>query len=154
MTGGLKKACFFLTRRWSEKVSAGDEILVTLYIDKKQRLCATTKGIYHMLSTDSPYKKDDMVSGRVYDFSDNFGTFIAVDDKYSAKIPVFLRPLLLLRLFWRLSPAPSAYITCKGRKFSPFLAKMKFQGAQNNMIQFSSTNNPSDFSRILINEHN
>lgn len=42
-----------------------------------------------MLSTDSPYKKDDMVSGRVYDFSDNFGTFIAVDDKYSAKIPVF-----------------------------------------------------------------
>ena len=29
-----------------------------------------------------------MVSGRVYDFSDNFGTFIAVDDKYSAKIPV------------------------------------------------------------------
>ena len=56
--------------------------------------------------------------------------------------------------FWRLSPAPSAYITCKGRKFSPFLAKMKFQGAQNNMIQFSSTNNPSDFSRILINEHN
>ena len=71
------------------KVSAGDEILVTLYIDKSQRLCATTKGIYHMLSTDSPYKKDDMVSGRVYDFSDNFGTFIAVDDKYSAKIPVF-----------------------------------------------------------------
>lgn len=25
----------------------------------------------------------------MYDFSDNFGTFIAVDDKYSAKIPVF-----------------------------------------------------------------
>lgn len=25
-----------------------------------------------MLSTDSPRKKDDMVSGRVYDFSDNF----------------------------------------------------------------------------------
>ena len=41
-----------------------------------------------MFSTDSPYKKDDIVSGRVYDFSDNFGTFIAVDDKYSAKIPV------------------------------------------------------------------
>ena len=61
----------------------------TGFVDKSQRLCATTKGIYHMLSTDSPYKKDDMVSGRVYDFSDNFGTFIAVDDKYSAKIPVF-----------------------------------------------------------------
>ena len=28
-----------------------------------------------------------MVTGRVYEFSDNFGTFIAVDDKYSAMIP-------------------------------------------------------------------
>ena len=86
---GLEKDLFLPYKEMVRKVSAGDEILVTLYIDKSQRLCATTKGIYHMLSTDSPYKKDDMVSGRVYDFSDNFGTFIAVDDKYSAKIPVF-----------------------------------------------------------------
>ena len=28
-----------------------------------------------------------MVTGRVYEFSDNFGTFVAVDDKYSARIP-------------------------------------------------------------------
>ena len=28
-----------------------------------------------------------MVNGRVYEFSDNFGTFVAVDDKYSAMIP-------------------------------------------------------------------
>ena len=86
---GLEKDLFLPYKEMVRKVSVGDEILVTLYIDKSQRLCATTKGIYHMLSTDSPYKKDDMVSGRVYDFSDNFGTFIAVDDKYSAKIPVF-----------------------------------------------------------------
>ncbi len=86
---GLEKDLFLPSKEMVRKVSAGDEILVTLYIDKSQRLCATTKGIYHKLSTDSPYKKDDMVSGRVYDFSDNFGTFIAVDDKYSAKIPVF-----------------------------------------------------------------
>lgn len=86
---GLEKDLFLPYKEMVRKVSAGYEILVTLYIDKSQRLCATTKGIYHMLSTDSPYKKDDMVSGRVYDFSDNFGTFIAVDDKYSAKIPVF-----------------------------------------------------------------
>lgn len=39
-------------------------------------------------------QKDDMVSGRVYDFSDNFGTFIAVDDKYSAKLPVLRMPLI------------------------------------------------------------
>lgn len=85
---GLEKDLFLPYKEMVRKVRAGDEILVTLYIDKSERLCASTKGIYHMLSTDSPYKKDDIVSGRVYDFSDNFGTFIAVDDKYSAKIPV------------------------------------------------------------------
>ena len=71
------------------KVREGDEVLVTLYIDKSNRLCATMEGIYHLLSTDSPYKKGDTVTGRVYEFSDNFGTFVAIDDKYSARIPGF-----------------------------------------------------------------
>ena len=47
------------------------------------------KGIYDLLEKDSPYEKGMNVSGRVYEFSDNFGTFVAVDDKYSAMIPVF-----------------------------------------------------------------
>ena len=34
-------------------------------------------------------KKGDTVTGRVYEFSENFGTFVAVDDKYSARIPGF-----------------------------------------------------------------
>ena len=42
---------------------------------------------YKEMTKESPYKKDDMVSGRVYEFSDNFGCFVAVDDKYSARIP-------------------------------------------------------------------
>ena len=76
-------------------------------------------------------------------------------DLISAKIPVFLRPLLLLSLFLAVLPRHHPHTPpVKAGEFSPFLAKMKFQGAQNNMIQFSSTNNPSDFSRILINEHN
>ena len=65
---GLEKDLFLPYKEMVRKVSAGDEILVTLYIDKCQ---------------------SDMVEGRVYEFSDNFGTFLAVDDKYSAKIPVF-----------------------------------------------------------------
>lgn len=76
-------------------------------------------------------------------------------DLISAGIPVFLRPLLLLRLFLAVLSRPHLHTPpVKAGKFSPFIAKMKFQGAQNNMIQFSSSNNPSDFSRILINEHN
>ena len=60
--------------------------MVSLYIDKSQRLCATMR-VYPLLRTDSPYQKDDEVQGIVYDVSNNFGTFVAVDNQYSALIP-------------------------------------------------------------------
>ena len=53
---------------------------------KSERLCATMK-VYDMLKKDSPYQKDDMVEGIIYDTSDNFGLFVAVDNQYSALIP-------------------------------------------------------------------
>lgn len=84
---GLEKDLFLPFKEMTRKVQPGDEILVTLYIDKSRRLCATMKGIYDLLSTDSPYRVGDSVEGRVYEFSDNFGTFIAVDDRYSAMVP-------------------------------------------------------------------
>lgn len=84
---GLEKDLFLPYKEMPEKVLVGDEILVTLYIDKSKRLCASMEGIYHLLRKDSPYKKDDAVEGRVYEFSDNFGAFVAVDDTYSALIP-------------------------------------------------------------------
>ena len=68
------------------KVKPGDECLVGLYIDKSQRLCATMK-VYEYLTSDSPYQKDDQVEGIVYEVSDNFGAFVAVDGKYSALVP-------------------------------------------------------------------
>lgn len=86
---GLEKDLFLPFKEMTAKVQPEDEILVTLYIDKSRRLCATMKGIYDLLEKDSPYEKGMNVSGRVYEFSDNFGTFVAVDDKYSAMIPVF-----------------------------------------------------------------
>ena len=86
---GLEKDLFLPYKEMTCKVKPEDEILVTLYIDKSRRLCASMKGIYELLSTNSPYQRDDIVEGRVYEFSDNFGTFIAVDDKYSAMLPNF-----------------------------------------------------------------
>jgi predicted RNA-binding protein (virulence factor B family) len=86
---GLEKDLFLPYKEMTEHPHIHDEILVSLYIDKSERLCATMRGIYHMLRTDSPYHKDDMVTGRVYEFSENFGAFVAVDDCYSARIPVF-----------------------------------------------------------------
>lgn len=83
---GLEKDLFLPYREMTGRVEAGDEVLVTLYIDKSSRLCATMRGLYDLLKKDSPYKKGDTVTGRVYEFSDNFGAFIAVDDRYSARI--------------------------------------------------------------------
>lgn len=84
---GLEKDLFLPYKEMTSKVQAGDEVLVTLYIDKSRRLCASMKKLYELLSTDAPYRKDDVVSGRIYEFSRDFGTFVAVDDRYSAMIP-------------------------------------------------------------------
>lgn len=43
--------------------------------------------VYERLRTDSPYKVDDQVEGIIYELSDNFGVFVAVDNLYSALIP-------------------------------------------------------------------
>lgn len=84
---GLEKDLFLPYKEQSVKVREGDEILVRLYIDKSKRLCASMRGLYEMLSTDSPYQGGETIQGRVYEFSNNFGAFIAVDDKYSALLP-------------------------------------------------------------------
>ena len=83
---GLEKDLFLPFKQQNGKVTKGQKVLVSLYIDKSERLCATMK-VYPMLQTDSPYQKDDMVEGFVYDTSDEFGVFVAVDQKYSALIP-------------------------------------------------------------------
>ncbi len=83
---GLEKDLFLPFKEQTVKVKKGDKCLVSLYIDKSSRLCATMK-VYHLLRTDSPYKKDDRVTGIVYDTSQEFGIFVAVDEQYSALIP-------------------------------------------------------------------
>lgn len=84
---GLEKDLFLPYKEQIGKVREEDEILVRLYIDKSGRLCASMKGIYEILETDSPYRIGDMVKGRIYEFSDNFGAFVAVDDRFSGLIP-------------------------------------------------------------------
>ena len=83
---GLEKDLFLPFREQTAQIRPGDRCLVTLYIDKSQRLCASMK-VYGKLRTDSPYQKDDRVKGIVYEKSDNFGVFVAVDNQYSALIP-------------------------------------------------------------------
>lgn len=82
---GLEKDLLLPFKEQRGKVKKGDMVLVSLYIDKSNRLCATMN-VYENLRTDSPYKAEDKVRGRVYELSDNFGAFVAVDNLYSGLI--------------------------------------------------------------------
>ncbi|MDD7402519.1 MAG: S1-like domain-containing RNA-binding protein [Butyribacter sp.] len=83
---GLSKDLFLPFKEQLYPVKEGDAVLVTLYLDKSERLCASMH-VYDALRNDSDYQKDDQVSGRVYEISENFGVFVAVDDMFSALIP-------------------------------------------------------------------
>ena len=83
---GLEKDLMLPFKEQTGKIKPGDECLVAVYVDKSGRLCATMN-VYECLRTDSPYKKDDAVTGTLYEISDNFGAFVAVDDIYSGLIP-------------------------------------------------------------------
>ena len=83
---GLEKDLFLPFKQQTTRVKKGDECLVSLYVDKSGRLCATMK-VYDKLEKKSPYKKDDRVTGIIYERSMNFGLFVAVDDRYCALIP-------------------------------------------------------------------
>ena len=83
---GLEKDLLLPFHEQTRRVQAGEEVLAALYIDKSGRLAATMN-VYPYLRTDSPYLPDQTVQGRIYEKSDNFGVFVAVEDCYSALIP-------------------------------------------------------------------
>ncbi len=83
---GLEKDLLLPFKEQEYEVKAGDSCLVCLYVDKSSRLCATMK-VYGHLRNDSPYMKDDIVKGFVYDVTKDFGVYVAVDNIYSARIP-------------------------------------------------------------------
>ncbi len=86
MDWGLEKDVLLPFREQTRKVKAGENVLCALYVDKSSRL-AVTMNVYPYLRSDSQYSKDDKVIGTVYELSDNFGAFVAVDDIYSGLIP-------------------------------------------------------------------
>lgn len=84
---GLPKDLFLPYKEMTERIHAGDEVLVRLYVDKSGRLAASMKRLYPLLSGDAPYQAGDEVEGRIYEFGHDFGTFVAVDNRYSGMVP-------------------------------------------------------------------
>ncbi len=83
---GLSKDLFLPFKETAGELKTGQEVLVTLYLDKSERLAASMR-IDKLLQSDPPYEKDDKVSGRVYAVNPEIGAFVAVDDKYFGLIP-------------------------------------------------------------------
>jgi len=83
---GLEKDLLLPVKEQTGEVVKGRSYLVGLYINSKDRLCATMK-IYDLLSAEAPYKENDRVHGTVYSINKDLGTFVAIDNKYHGLIP-------------------------------------------------------------------
>ncbi len=83
---GLAKDLLLPFKEQTARVHTEEDVLVALYIDKSDRLCATMK-VYDYLDCNSPYQEQDRVIGTVYEIIDSFGAFVAVDNRYCALIP-------------------------------------------------------------------
>ena len=84
---GLSKDLFLPYKQMNGHVRAGDTILVRLYLDKSGRLAASMRSLYPLLASNPPYQIGDEVWGRIYEFGHRYGTFVAVEDRYSAMVP-------------------------------------------------------------------
>lgn len=83
---GLEKDLLLPFKEQSHKVRQGEKCLVALYIDKSQRLAATMR-VYAYMSNQSPYQKEDKVTGTVYEIKEDLGAFVAVENQYYGLIP-------------------------------------------------------------------
>ena len=83
---GLEKELLLPFKEQTYRGRPGEECLVALYVDKSKRLAATMN-VYSYMSAESPYKKDDRVTGIIYEINENLGAFVAVDNQYYGLIP-------------------------------------------------------------------
>ena len=78
---GLEKDLLLPFKEQTHPVRKGEKCLVTLYVDKSKRLAATMR-VYSHMSSQSPYKENDWVTGTIYEINDSMGAFVAVDNRY------------------------------------------------------------------------
>ena len=81
---GIDKDILLPFKEMEGSPKLGDEVLMTLYVDRSDRLALSMR-IYKYLSSAQNYQKD-VVKARVYRVRD-VGVMLAVDDKYYGMIP-------------------------------------------------------------------
>lgn len=83
---GLEKDLFLPFKQQKRTLTKGETLLVGLYIDKTDRLCATMD-VYELLTGQSNYVAGEMVKGILYSINLERGGFVAIDGKYHGFIP-------------------------------------------------------------------
>jgi predicted RNA-binding protein (virulence factor B family) len=83
---GLERGLFLPFSEQIYPIEVGQSYLVYVYIDKSNRLSCTTD-VYKYLRADSPYHKNDKVTGTVYRINPEIGVFVAVENQYMGLIP-------------------------------------------------------------------
>lgn len=82
---GLEKDLFLPFAEQKYKVQVGRSYLVGIYLDKSERISATTD-VDPYLKTHGPYEKIDRVNGTVYRVDEEMGAFVAIDNRYKGLI--------------------------------------------------------------------
>ena len=83
---GLPKDLLLPFKEMRGELKAGQRVLVTLYVDRSERLCASMR-IDKILEENAPYQKGDTVKGTVYALNPEIGAFVAVEGRYYGLIP-------------------------------------------------------------------
>lgn len=86
LSWGLLKDLFLPFKEQVGHVKEGQEVLVGLYVDKSERLCATMR-LNKLLKVEAPQEVGDRVVGTIFSINPDYGVFIAVDDLYQALLP-------------------------------------------------------------------
>ena len=79
---GLEKDLFMPYKETEGNVKSGDRVLVYVYTDKSDRLCATMKLYDHLQAvTQGEFVKDEAFHGYVYRMNPDVGAFVAVEQE-------------------------------------------------------------------------
>ena len=93
ITGGDPAHIWLPFKSQTAPITAGQRVFCAVFPASNEKedglyKAAATMNVYPYLEDKSPYKKGDRVSGTVYETSNNFGVFVAVDDRYHGLIPL------------------------------------------------------------------
>lgn len=82
---GIDKDLLLPFHEQTYRPKKGEDVFVAVYLDHSERFCATMK-VREYLSHTHHYAEGDTVEGTVYSLHKEYGAFVAVDNKYEARI--------------------------------------------------------------------